>query len=165
MWNTISNTKLPQWKYDKLHPNSLLFFPFAFCLAGLCSLRFTSFSKVVWKIQWVCCCHENRNRTVTSANYCMASLPIHWQEGAKRNKNILFSLHSTRLWWIKTNRSLVSNPFAGLWCNLATESWELPTKFLVPVAKRWLDFFEIFRALLIEFFQVYVVFHVVPISV
>ena len=152
MWNTISNTKLPQWKYDKLRPKSLLFFPFAFCLAGLFSLRFTSFSKGIWKIQWVCCCQENKNRTVTSANYCMALLPIHWQEGLKRNKNILFSQRVAQPWRIKTNGSLGSNPFADLWCNLATESQELLTKFLVPVTKRWLDFFGKFRALLIEFF-------------
>ena len=39
--------------------------------------------------------------------------------------------------------TLVSNPFEFEdWLhNLATESWELATKFLVPVAKRWLEFF------------------------
>ena len=34
------------------------------------------------------CCHENKNRTVVSANYWVASLPMNYQEGAKRHWNI-----------------------------------------------------------------------------
>ena len=150
-WDALSCENYPAWiilvAYETRYPpqtsHAKILFSLPLSIRPFASLAFAfsvsrPFRKSFDGVSKICHCQDNKSLTIISANYCMALFPM-----KTKSENMWRGRDGSGPTDFGGTFTLVSNPFEFEdWLrNLATESWELATKFLVPVAERRLEFF------------------------